>query len=93
MKKLEVHHIVPFHINPSLELDMTNLVTLCECKEDGINCHLFVGHLGNYRSYNPEVRVDAKTLSDKLRNRPAVTQSKESIYDDAEVPTKTEEVF
>lgn len=50
--KLEVHHRVPFHIAPERELDPTNLITLCESKKAGINCHLFAGHIGNYSTYN-----------------------------------------
>jgi 5-methylcytosine-specific restriction enzyme A len=44
--KLEVHHIVPFHIDSTKELEPTNLLTLCESKENGINCHLAFGHVG-----------------------------------------------
>lgn len=54
-KSLEVHHIIPFHIDPSLELEDSNLVTLCESGKYGINCHLYVGHKGNYRDHNPSV--------------------------------------
>ena len=39
-----------------LELDERNLITLCEAGE---NHHFVVGHLGDWRSYNPEVRGDA----------------------------------
>lgn len=63
---LEVHHILPFHVRPDLELDPDNLLTLCERKKYGINCHLLVGHLGDYRRYNPDVRVDAETWRRKL---------------------------
>ena len=65
-KKLQVHHIVPFHIAPDLELDRTNLLTLCVNKKHGINCHLLVGHLGNYRKTNPNVVLDAMTWKYKL---------------------------
>lgn len=51
-KRLEVHHIIPFHIMPELELMSDNLVVLCEDKRYGLNCHLAVGHLGNYRRFN-----------------------------------------
>ena len=64
--KLEVHHIVPFHIAPEKELDVTNLMTLCENKKYGINCHLLMGHLGNYRRCNENVRDDAAAWRDKL---------------------------
>lgn len=40
---LEVHHIKPFHQFPELELDRTNLITLCEAP--GVKgCHLNLGH-------------------------------------------------
>jgi 5-methylcytosine-specific restriction protein A len=52
VKKLEVHHLKPFHAHPELELDPKNLITLCESKERGVDCHRFVGHLGNYRLIN-----------------------------------------
>lgn len=63
---LEVHHVAPFHVRPDLELDHGNLMTLCERKKFGINCHLLIGHLGNYRRFNPEVRADAATWCLKL---------------------------
>lgn len=68
-KNLEVHHIHPFHDAPELELDPTNLVTLCECASHGIVCHLNVGHCGNYRSYNPNVITDAKYISEMLKHK------------------------
>ena len=67
-KKLQVHHIVPFHVAPDLELDPTNLLTLCVNKKYGINCHLLVGHLGNYRRVNPAVELDAMMWKFKLQD-------------------------
>ena len=69
-KKLEVHHVKPFHLHPELELDPTNLITLCENKGDGINCHLLIGHLGNFKSLNVSVRDDARTWNIKILHRP-----------------------
>ena len=34
---LEAHHVVPFHVAPDLELDPSNLISLCR------RCHLLVG--------------------------------------------------
>lgn len=68
--KLEVHHIVPFHVDPALELDAANLITLCECEHNGVNCHLLFGHLGSYKSLNPYVVVDAKVWLAKIQGRP-----------------------
>lgn len=66
-KKIEVHHKVPFHVRPDLELVPSNLMTLCERKKYGINCHQLIGHLGNYRRRNDEVEADARTWNGKLR--------------------------
>lgn len=70
---VEVHHKVPFHISPSLELNPSNFITLCESKSvAGINCHLLFGHLGNFKSYNANVEHDAGDWSTKLSTRPSV---------------------
>ena len=68
-KKIEVHHMAPFHIYPELELEPSNLITLCESKNNGVNCHLFFGHLGNFKKYNPTVVNDSKTWKLKILNR------------------------
>lgn len=68
--KVEVHHIRPFHLHPDLELNPVNLVTLCEANKGGICCHLAVGHLGNYRSWNVDVEADAKAWAKKIKSRP-----------------------
>lgn len=54
---LEVRHIMPFHLDPSKELDETNLITLCE--NMGTECHLHKGHLGNWKNFNPDIRTQA----------------------------------
>lgn len=59
VSKLEVHHIVPFHVQPELELEPTNLITMCESTSYGVVCHLYYGHLGNYKNINPNVVEDA----------------------------------
>lgn len=58
------HHIIPFHEDPSKELDPENLITLCE--GDTFNCHLFFGHLRNWTKSNPDVVVDAKIWNEKI---------------------------
>lgn len=73
-KKLEAHHILPFHSHPELELDENNLITLCENKKEGIFCHLFVGHLGSFRSYNVQVIQDAEGWRQKILTRPKGSQ-------------------
>lgn len=67
--KLEVHHIVPFNVDPSMELYSSNLITLCESKRGGVNCHLFFGHLGNYSCYNISIKSDAVKWNEKISLR------------------------
>lgn len=55
---LEVHHIKPYHLFPELELDPTNLITLCECPSH--NCHLIFGHVLRWDLANPFVCHDAR---------------------------------
>lgn len=64
LKEVQVHHVKPFHENPELELDPGNLITLCPV------CHLALGHLFNFRSWNVEVVGDCKWLLQKVENRP-----------------------
>lgn len=65
-KKLEVHHVRPFFLAPELELDPTNLITLCESGRFGINCHLAIGHRGSFKKANPQVHEDAAWWNRKL---------------------------
>ncbi len=64
-KKLEVHHKIPVHINPELELESDNLITLCDSP-----CHLVFGHLYNYKSYNEYVESDCLAYLHKVKTRP-----------------------
>jgi 5-methylcytosine-specific restriction endonuclease McrA len=66
-KCLQVHHKKPFHLHPELELEQSNLITLCE---NGVaNCHLNVGHLGDWKAYNPSVLADAALWLKKRQER------------------------
>jgi hypothetical protein len=69
-EKLQVHHKNPFHLDPSLELDPSNLITLCEAGKGGINCHLAWGHLGSFKAFNPTVEADAAIWRAKVKARP-----------------------
>ena len=60
---VHVHHIEDFSTNPDRELDPTNLITLRR------DIHLLFGHLGNYRSINPDIIEDAKVWKVKLEGR------------------------
>lgn len=55
---LVAHHRCPVWLDPSKELDEENIIVLCERsnKVSGMNCHLLVGHLGNFRLWNPRVK-------------------------------------
>jgi 5-methylcytosine-specific restriction protein A len=64
--RLEVHHIRPFHLQPELELEPSNLITLCESGRRGVHCHLLFGHRGSFRLINPQVREDARRWRVKL---------------------------
>jgi len=63
---LQVHHIIPFHIDPSKELDKSNLVVLCGHP----SCHLDKGHLRNFKSFNPNVIEDCKIWNQKYSTKP-----------------------
>lgn len=64
-KNVVPHHIIPFHIDPSKELDLSNLITLCE--GDTFNCHLFFGHFRNWTKHNPSVVEDANLWNKKIK--------------------------
>ena len=61
-KAKEVHHILPFHLFPELELDVNNLMPFCR------RHHFMVGHLENWRAYNDEVKLDAQFWRERLSN-------------------------
>ena len=50
-KKIHVHHIKPRHLFPLLALVLNNLIALCK------GCHLRIGHLGSYFTYNDAVVI------------------------------------
>jgi hypothetical protein len=60
-RNLNVHHIMPFHLDPALELDEKNLITLCMTRK---MCHLLIGHGSWFSAYNPNVVQDAAHLRD-----------------------------
>lgn len=64
LNSLNVHHIEPFHLNPKLELDPTNLITLCR------QHHFLFGHFLNWSSYNKTVRSDSELWNNNIKNRP-----------------------
>ena len=62
---LEVHHIVPYHINPDLELEPSNLITLC-----GKYCHFIFGHYMDWKSWNENVVRDSTLYYVSKTQRP-----------------------
>lgn len=58
------HHKKPVHLFPEEELNFNNLVTLCS------TCHLLIGHLKNYRSYNKDIDIDIPIWNKKIIQRP-----------------------
>ena len=50
--RVQVHHIKPFHLYPELELDPSNLISLCL---GPFECHFRMGHARNYDYFVPEV--------------------------------------
>lgn len=65
---VNVHHIIPFHIQPKLELVDSNMITLCP------DHHFQIGHLWNYRRWNPHVREDAALLRQRIKEADAATK-------------------
>jgi hypothetical protein len=69
-EKLNVHHIQPFHIHPELELEPSNLITLC------FEHHFKIGHdpdgpwrpkKPKWTAWNPAVRKHAEQMRSKVR--------------------------
>jgi hypothetical protein len=52
--RLQAHHKYPFHLFPSLEMDERYWRPLCE-GDHRLNCHLLVGHGGDFSGFNPLV--------------------------------------
>jgi len=83
-EKLEVHHIIPVHIDPSRELDPNNLLTLCENPSTGF-CHYIFGHLSlSWWKYDPNVvsntsshhlAIDIANSTQDAKGRPANTMT------------------
>lgn len=63
---VQVHHKQPFHIHPELELDNKNFITLCEAAPG--DHHLNLGHLGNWKNFNPHVEADAALFLKRIKD-------------------------
>ena len=62
-KRVELHHIIPRHIDPSKIFDESNLIPLCRC------CHFRIGHLRNWDNYNPNVVEDSELIFRLIKSR------------------------
>ena len=60
---IDLHHIIPRHINPKLIFTTSNLIPLDRA------CHFHIGHLLNWSYYNPSVVSDSKLLRHHLTTR------------------------
>lgn len=69
---LQVHHVTPFHTDPSKELDPTNLISLCM---GPFECHLRIGHGGNFKFANLHVRADAQDALMNPQKRSVIEQA------------------
>ena len=69
---LQVHHIIPFHLKPELELEKSNLITLCM---GDLDCHLRLGHGGSFSCYNPNIIVDAAEFLKNIEARPSLVKT------------------
>jgi hypothetical protein len=78
--RLQVHHQEPFHLDPSLELDTNNLLTLCMSVNE---CHLLIGHGDDFKARNPNVLEDAaRTLAHPDQRAIMVVKAKAGrVYD------------
>lgn len=82
MEHLNVHHKVPFHIAPELELEESNLITLCMSEDR--HCHLLIGHGDSFKAYVPDVEgfskeaLDAHWKNDKAKIAAVVQKAKDS---------------
>jgi len=67
-RHVQIHHRFPFHYcvalgRPDLELDVRNLITLCEWpSHPSPSHHLLIGHLEDWLSSNLAVADDAATF-------------------------------
>lgn len=68
VKGIQVHHIKDFSDFPEDELKPKNFLLLCENTTQ--NCHINIGHSGNFKSINPNSVADAKANLERFRNRP-----------------------
>ena len=62
-KKIELHHIFPYHLFPQYENSFWNLVWACR------DCHFKFCHHLDWSAFNPNVLEDIKWYKEKIENR------------------------
>lgn len=60
------HHVVPFHVDRTRELDPANVIPVCD-DSPSRKCHLLVCHLGDWRLVNPDCGQHAAMLREARR--------------------------
>jgi 5-methylcytosine-specific restriction endonuclease McrA len=73
--KLQVHHRQPFHLFPELELEGTNLVTLCMTIRE---CHLEIGHGTFWKLFNARLEEHLQRLRLNPKDRQQVEKEARS---------------
>lgn len=63
LNPINIHHCRPFHLHPELELEESNLWTLCR------HHHILFGHFMDWKSFNPTVKVDSADWHMRIVNR------------------------
>jgi hypothetical protein len=58
---LDVHHILSFHTHPELELEDSNLITLCR------HDHWVWGHLLDWKADDPDIRQHIAVFKERVR--------------------------
>ena len=49
-----VHHIIPVHVNRDLEMEESNLMSLCDNRTR--KCHFIVAHYCHWVKYNDKIK-------------------------------------
>ena len=63
-KATTTHHVIPFSVDRTRELDVQNLLAVCE------HCHIRFAHLGSFRSYEKDIKTIATDWELRRKNRP-----------------------
>lgn len=82
IKNLEVHHVIPVHINLELGCNQSNFITLCDSNNN--SCHRWLGHFGDFKNkYNLKIRqyaIATRLFLEKMEpNRTFIISTNELI--------------